>query len=111
MTRPWTRLRRLIGRVGPDAFEAAKEHAWRTAAGPGRRALPGTHEDEAASSVLHDVAEAAAESVLAAVRRGRKGTDVVEGVVGELMEESWRQLAKRGLIGRLPSPGEVDDDA
>jgi hypothetical protein len=64
VTRPRTRLRRLIGRVGPEAYAAAVEHAWRTAAGTGRRqtARPWSVEDEVASSVIHDLAEAAAHS-------------------------------------------------
>jgi hypothetical protein len=62
VTRPRTRLRRLIGRVGPDAYEAARELAWRTAAGTGRRPAPRRPQDEVAAAVAHEVAEAAAYS-------------------------------------------------
>jgi hypothetical protein len=64
VTRPRTRLRRLIGRVGPEAYEAAVEHAWRTAAGTGRGegARPRSAEDRVAAAVIHELAEAAAYS-------------------------------------------------
>jgi len=57
MTRPRTRLRRLIGRLGPEAYEAAREYAWRTAAATGRGG--GRDEDpadEPAISGLHELA-------------------------------------------------------
>jgi hypothetical protein len=57
MTRPRTRLRRLIGRLGRDAFDAAQAYAWRTAAGTGRAGRPDDDPaDEPAISVLHELA-------------------------------------------------------
>jgi hypothetical protein len=57
MTRPRTRLRRLIGRLGRDAFDAAQAYAWRTAADTGRAgSRDDDPADEPAISVLHELA-------------------------------------------------------
>lgn len=45
---------------------------------------------------------AASRSVLAALRRGKSGTDAVDGLLGQLLEESFRQLAKKKMIDKLP---------
>jgi hypothetical protein len=51
VTRPRTRLRRLIGRLGPEAYEAARVHAWQSAAATGTGAGR-----EPADEVLHELA-------------------------------------------------------